>query len=262
VSDAEKMSDPSTAPHPRRGPAWWTPLAAVACAALLALSAYAGPAVLGVAVLVVGGLLVWGWPVLLALPAPRSTVLALSVCAVASVVAVTLTRDDPLLDWLALAIAGGVIACFGHQLLRRDGRPRLVESLAGEIMAVTLLASAAAIVALPRTPGGADIVLVLAAAVAAVGLVELVPLPERLTVVPAVVASAAAGALAAALVPHVTSGFGAIVGLAFAVTALVVRRLFLAQPVLAFTSAALSMAAAPIAASGIVTYVLARLVIG
>jgi hypothetical protein len=249
-------------PHPRAGSPWWTPLAAVAGAALLALAAYSNVAVLALAVLVVDALLVWGWPVLLQLPAPRGTLGTLAAASVASAVAVATTRDDPLLDWLALAIAGGVIACFAHQLLRRDGRPRLVESLSGEVMAVALLASAAAIVALPRTPGGAGVVLVLSAAAAATGLVELVPLPERLLLLPAIVGSAAAGALAGAFADHVSSGFGAVAGLVYAVAALVVRRLFLAQPTLAFTSAALSLAVAPVAAGGILTYVLARLFIG
>ena len=54
-----------------------------------------------------------------------------------------------------------VLAAFGHQLLRTDGRPRLVESLSGEVMAVALLACATAVVALPRTKAGADAVLAL-----------------------------------------------------------------------------------------------------
>jgi hypothetical protein len=129
-------------------------------------------------------------------------------------------------------------------------------------MAVALLACGAALVGLPRTPGGADTVLTLAAAVAAIALVEVVPLPERLFTLPATVAATAAGALAAGLASHTPVAFGAVVGLAFAITTICVRRLFMSRPVLAFLRAALSLAAAPIMAGGIVTYVLARLFVG
>jgi hypothetical protein len=252
----------SVVPALRPTDRWWPGLTALACAALLAVTAYAGSWALGAAALVIAGVMAWGWPTLLELPAPRSTTAALGISAVLADVAVAATRDDPLLDWLALAAAGGVIVCFLHQLTRRDGRPRLVESLSGELMAVALIACGAAVVGLPRTKGGADAVLTLAAAVAAVALVQLVPLPERLMMLPAFVASTAAGALAAGLVPDVRIAFGAVVGLAYAVAVAFLRRLFSARPVLAFLPAALALAAAPIAASGIATYVLARLLVG
>lgn len=269
---AERSSDPapesmeaaSASVVPARRPAdrWWPALTALACAALLAVTAYAGSWALGAAALVVAGVTVWGWPTLLELPAPRSTTVALGVCAVLADVAVAATRDDPLLDWLALAAGGGVVVCFLHQLTRRDGRPRLVESLSGELMAVALIACGAAVVGLPRTKGGADAVLTLAAAVAAVALVQLVPLPERLMMLPAFVASTSAAALAAGLVPDVRIAFGAVVGLAHAVAVAFLRRLFSARPVLAFLPAAVALAVAPIATSGISAYVLARLLVG
>jgi hypothetical protein len=259
------MSEPlveTAPPTSRASDRWWPPLTALACAALLGIAAYAGSLALGGAMLVVSAVMIWGWPILLELPAPRGTFAALGFSAVFVMSAVALTREDPLLDWLALAAAGGVVVCFLHQLLRRDGRPRLVESLSGEIMAVALLTCGAALVGLPRTPGGADTVLTLAAAVAAIALVELVPLPERLFTLPATVAATAAGALAAGLASHTPVAFGAVVGLAFAITTICVRRLFMSRPVLAFLPAALSLAVAPIMAGGIATYVLARLFVG
>ena len=164
-----------------------------------------------------------------------------------------------MLDWLALAAAGGVVVAFLHQLLRRDGRPRLVESLSGEVMAVVLIVCAAALIGLPRTKGGADAVLSLAACAAAAFAVELVPLPERLMAVPLVVGSAAAGGLAAGLVPDTPVTFGVVAGLAYAVGVICLRRLFMARPVLAFLPATMPLAMAPIAAGGMATYVLARL---
>jgi hypothetical protein len=241
---------------------WWPPLTAVAMAAVLALAAYAGTEPLGAAVLLLSALLIWGWPLLLDLPAPRGTMAALGAAAVMCDVAVVLTKDEPLLDWLALAAAGGVLTAFVHQLLRTDGRPRLVESLSGEVMGVALLVCAAALIALPRTKGGADAVLALCAAAAAASIVELMPFPERLLAFPTVVAAAAAGGVAAGFAAHTPTDFGVVLGLAFAVASIVLRRMFMARPVQAFLPAAVSMAVAPIAASGIVTYVLARLFIG
>jgi hypothetical protein len=252
---------PTIAP-PRASDRWWPPLTGLACAGLIGVTAYAGTWALAGAVLIVTGVLAWGWPVLLELPSPRSTTTALGVSAVFATVSVAATRDDPLLDWLALAAAGGVLVAFLHQLVRRDGRPRLVESLSGEVMAVALIVCAAALIGLPRTKGGADAVLSLAACAAAAFAVELVPLPERLMTPPLVLGSSAAGGLAAGLVPGTPVAFGAAVGLAYAIAVICLRRMFLTRPVLAFLPAAMALAMAPIAAGGVLTYVLARLFVG
>ncbi len=229
---------------------------------MLSLAAYAGSPVLAVAVLLVSGMLAWGWPVLLDLPAPRGTLATLLVGAALCDLAVALTTDDPWLEWLPLAAAGAVLAAFAHQLLRTDGRPRLVESLSGEVMAVALFACAAAVIALPRTEAGADAVLALGAAGAATAIVELLPFPERLLVLPSVVAATAAGGVAAGLAASTSTEYGLAVGLGLAIANAVLRRMFLVRPARAFLPAAVSMAVAPLAASGVVAYVLARLFIG
>ena len=128
---------------------------------------------------------------------------------------------------------------------------------------MALIVCAAALVGLPRTKGGADAVLSLAACAAASYAVELVPLPERLMTLPSVVGSSAAGGLAAGLVPGTPVTFGAVVGLAYAI-----GRDLPAPDVhgrgrrVAFLPAAVALAMAPLAAGGVVTYVLARLFIG
>ena len=246
----------------RRWPWWAAPLVGAAMAALVGVAGYAGVPVLAAAVLLVDAVLLWGWTLLLDLPAPRSTTAALGLAAVATLLSVALTRDEPYLQWLPLAAAGSVLACFAHQLLRRDGRPRLVESLGGEVTALALLVCAAAAVALPRTPGAADSSLTLGVAVVATSLVELVRLPERLYAALATVSATAAAALAAGLAPHTTAVFGAGLGLCVAVIAVGVRRLLLAQPAAGDPRSALTLAAAPLAAGGMLAYVLTRLFIG
>jgi hypothetical protein len=256
---AEQLNEPILPEAPRVTPRWWPPLTALACAAVLALAAYAGSSALGGAELLVCALLVWGWPRLLDLPAPRGTVLTLALAAVGCDAAVVLTTTEPLLDWLALAGAGSVLLAFGHQLARTDGRPRLVESVSGEVMGVALLVCATALVALPRTAAGADAVLALSAAAGAVAIIELLPFPERLFALPTIVGAAAAGGVAAGFAAHTPTDLGVVLGLAYAIASIVLRRMFMARPMSAFPAAALSMAVAPLAASGIVTYVLARL---
>ena len=47
-----------------------------------------------------------------------------------------------------------MLAAFVHELVRRDGRERLVESVAGTVAGVVLAATAAGWVATGRTDGG------------------------------------------------------------------------------------------------------------
>ena len=60
-------------------------------------------------------------------------------------------------------------AAFLHQLLRRDGRPRLVESVASVITALALVVSGACLVPLPRTAEGAAVMAVAGAALGVCG---------------------------------------------------------------------------------------------
>src|SRR2546423_1924861 len=124
---ADQMTEPAPTDHavlPVQPVAhrWWPRSATIACGALLGVAAYAGAWVLAAATLVVLGLLAWGWATLLELPAPRGTMVTLCVSALLALSAVAATQDDPLLDWLALAGAGGVVASFVHQLVRRHRR--------------------------------------------------------------------------------------------------------------------------------------------
>ena len=156
------------------------PLAVVAYSGLLVLAVLAGVPFAAAAVALGAGVLAWGWAGLLGLPSPRGTSFVLGVGTVATVLTVALTRDDPFLRWVPAALAGSMVVAFLHQLLRRDGRPRLVESVASVITALALIVSGGCLVPLPRTAAGGSVMAVAGAAVAVCALVDLLARVPRL----------------------------------------------------------------------------------
>lgn len=154
---------------PRRvyPPGRLTVLATVAYAGLVALTGFASTELVALAVALGGLVLAWGWPILLNLPSPRGSMSVLAIGTVLMVAAVVLTRTDPFLAWVPAALAVSVVIAFLHQLLRRDGRPRLTESVAGTTSGLAIISSGVALAPLPHVLGGGG---VLAAAMAGLGV--------------------------------------------------------------------------------------------
>ncbi len=149
------------------------PLGAVLTAALLALGAHADPMLLGAAVAWAGLVLAWGWPSLLGSPSRVGSSLAIAIAGVGSVVAVWAAKTDPYLRYVPVALALALLAMFLHQLVRRDGRPRLTESIAITAAGLSIAAIGACYIALDRLDSGVAIVTVSLAAVAAGSLADL-----------------------------------------------------------------------------------------
>jgi hypothetical protein len=147
-----------------------TVLATVAFAALVALTAYASPHFVTVAVALAGFVMAWGWPVLLSLPSPRGTTAVLAVGTALAAASVTLATQDPFLRWVPAAMAVSVIGAFLHQLMRRDGRPRLAESVSSSVAGLAVIAAGVSMAPLPRVLDGDH---ALAAAMAALGVSAL-----------------------------------------------------------------------------------------
>ena len=63
-------------------------------------------------------------------PGPRVAAVVLAAGAVAISAAAGLTRTDPYLVWVPVAVAVSVMAAFLHQVFRGGGRPRLTEGIA------------------------------------------------------------------------------------------------------------------------------------
>jgi hypothetical protein len=241
---------------------WWTAGATLAAGGLLSVAGYASVQALAAAALLVVAVLAWGWPTLVDLPSPRGSTAVVALGGAAAVVAVALSEDEPLLQWLALALAGAVVVEFVHQLARRDGRPRLVEGMTGTLAGVVVLASLSSWLALPRTDVGASGVLLVAVPVAIGLALQALPVPGRLTAVAGVVLTALLSGLVAGLVPEPTVVAGLVTGLVAGSVAAMLHRLLSVLPPAGSAPAWLAVALAPLASTGMVSYVALRLLVG
>lgn len=126
-----------------------------------------------VALLVVAGI-AWGWPTLLTLPSPRGSSGVIAATGLVAVVVVATTPGGASLERLPVVLGLAVLAACVQQLLRYDGRPRVVDALGGTLMGTGLATCAAAWTTLPSIEGGPAVAL--GAAVVAV-LVALLQAP-------------------------------------------------------------------------------------
>lgn len=229
---------------------------------VLVLGAAAGTWPDVAATMLIVAVLAGGWPPMLDLPSPRGAIVVLFLGGTLAVVAMARTTSEPRLQWLALALAGAVVATFVHQLARRDGRPRLVESVAGEISGVVVLASLSTLQALPGTLPGVTGVLIWAGSVAAAAAVQALPLPARLLGPLGLVVGTAVGALVGGLAADGRLVAGAAVGALVSGVALMLRQLLGSLPAAGRSPGWWAAAVAPVAASGMVGYVALRLTLG
>lgn len=240
----------------------WTTATTAVAAALVVLGAYAGTWAAAAGALVSVALLAWGWPHLLDLPSPRGTTATVASGGAAAVIAVALTDGEPRLTWLALALGGGVVGEFVHQLARRDGRPRLVESVTGTVWGLASLAGLATMVALPQTPAAVDGVVVWAASVVVALAAALLPLPTRSTLPIGVVAGTLVGGLLGGVLDADTVLAGLVAGGLSTVVALLVHRTLAVLPPASRAPGWVALAVAPLATSAMVAYVALRLLVG
>lgn len=237
-------------------------IASVALAALIAAAAWTmTPVLLAGAVGLAVVVLAIGWASLLDLPAPRGSALAVVLIglggAAVALRAGAMTR--PLAPFAAL-LALAVLLAFGHELLRRHGRPHLVESLAGTLAAEAVALLGAGWVLLPGTKLGLTSVAAVAAAVIGVRLAALLPIPDRAAGWVAYLAGAVVGTIGGVIAEPARYLPVALLSLGVSAVAAGLDRLLLRLPTLRGAAATLSASAAPVLAVGTVAYVLDRLV--
>lgn len=238
---------------------------AVLTAVLAALVAGAG--VMGeVPLVIVAGLLAVllaaGWPGLLDLPARLGTSVVVALGGAGAVIAVTATRGTPFLRELPVVVALAILLAFVNELARQDGRLRLVESVTGTVTGVLVATAAAGWVAAVRAPGGTSLVVSGAFALAVAAAVSAVPLGGWTGATVTTVAAVIAGGGAGAVMPQTEAIAGAFLGLATGILIAALHVLFDRLPTLRRRWAAGAAIVLPVSVSGILVYVVGRVLIG
>ncbi|MPV50430.1 MULTISPECIES: hypothetical protein [unclassified Pseudactinotalea] len=199
-----------------------------------------------------------GWPALVGLPARAAATVVLLATAASSVLVVELLQD---LAWLAVVAAGAVLAAFLAQLFRRDGRPRLLEEVAGTITGAVIVASAAGWLAIGPSPRSEALVITAAVAIAVASVVALVRLPATWSTVASVVLACAAGSGIGFAATTLSTLVGALVGLAAGLLVATVHRLFAHYPVSGRLLPGLAAALSVVSVSGVPVYILGRVLL-
>jgi len=200
----------------------------------------------------------FGWTRLLSVPVGWGVGVVVAVTG-AVTVAMSFLPGPNLLGWLPTALAVGVVLAFVHQMIRRDGRPRLVESVSATVtgQAVSIL-GAGWLVALTLAPDG-GVNAAGAAGCAAAMAVAVVPWPRRATVPLGLVAAALGGAATTAGFASIEVEIGLIIGAAAGLASLGIDVLF--RPAAGDSvRAALAAGVASVMTAGLAAYAMSRFV--
>lgn len=199
-----------------------------------------------------------GWPSLLGLPARRGAVVVLLLTSAAAVTVVEITDD---VAWAALVLAGSVLAAFINELARRDGRPRLVESVSGVVAGCTVVVGGVGWLAMGT--GGAQVGLVLIGSVtlAVAAAITAAPIPAPYSAITTIVATAVVGLVIGYLLINVGMTTGVLVGLSAGLLIATVHHLFGQFPASGRVFPALSGAMLAVAVAGLPVYVLGRVLL-
>lgn len=240
-------------------------LASGVFALLLALGTAADQA-LGAAAIAWGGLvLAWGWPELLGSQSRFGSSLAIGTAGVLAPAVVALTPDEPYLRHVPVVVALAIVAMFFHQLLRRDGRPQLTQSVAVSAAGIAIATMGAAYVPLGRTFGGAEVVVIVAFALALSAIADLgAPMAKARPwmVLAAVVIGWVAGGVAGLFFDVVGVVAGAVLGAVAGGLAHVTRRALCALPPIRGMRGQITAAAASVLVTAVPVYLAARILVG
>lgn len=243
----------------------WAVLGTVGLAALTTLSAYADPYLLTGALALTGLVLAYGWHDLLGAPAPAVPRVLTGLVALVGPITVAATPDEPYLRHVPVVVSGGLLVILLHQLVRRDGRPRLVEALSVSATALALLTCGVTLAPMPRMLGGTDVVACAALAVAAATLADLLVGRQgahQWTLPLAMVLGGAASVATSLVAGSPRIGQAVLLGFLVGAVSHALRRVLGPLPVMVSTRGQLAAAAASLLVVGVVTTVFARVVLG
>jgi hypothetical protein len=177
-------------------------------------------------------------------------------------VAVHSAVEQPFLRFLPVVYAGAILLAFVNEMLRRDGREGLVESVSGTVAGTLVAIAVSGWVATGRTPGGEGLVVTGALALAVAAAVTVLRLSPWTRAVVTALAGAVAGVLGALALPSVDRIAGAVLGLAVGVLMASLSTLFHRLPALERRTPALAAVTLPVTVTGIVVYVAGRVLVG
>ena len=236
------------------------PLGAILTAALLGAAGYAAIPLLAAVVAWGGLVLAWGWPRLLGSTSRVGAPLAIALTAVGAAVATVRTTTEPYLTYVPVAIAAGLLTMFVHQLVRRDGRARLTESVAVTASGLAIAAIGACYIALARLDSGVSILVVALAAVAAATLGDLfMPVGAlRPWLLPlSMVFGGIGAAVASGIQGEPATARAVLIGFVVAAVGHALRRVLLALPTVGRLGAQVTAGVASVLVSAVVAYALA-----
>lgn len=230
-----------------------------AVAWVIGVTALVGPGLAAVALGCAGVVLAWGWAGALGLPTPRGTLAVLLLGGLSVVGSVALRTEAPWLGWLPAALAVSMVVAFGHQLLRRDGRPRVVESVSSVLFGLTVLTCGVFLLPLSRTEAGAAVVVAAVAAAALSSVTDVAGAAARArpwTVPAALLGGGAVGALTALATGQPWSVL-LLIGVVCGGVSHAVRAVFVVLPSSVHTRPQLVTSVASVLVVGVVPYVVA-----
>jgi len=232
-----------------------------ALAAAVAVAGYFGGLPLTVTAALLALAFALGWPSLVGLPFRAGSTVVVAVGGIGAVVVVHQTPEQPYLRFLPVVFAGAILLSFVSELVRRDGRARLVESVSGTVTGTLVAVAAAGWVATGSTPEGEPLVVIGALALAVGSAVVALHLATWLGAVVTSLAAAAAGALGGAILPDIDVVPALVLGLAVGVLVATLHVLFDELPSLARPWPALAAVTLPVTVTGTLVYVVGRVLV-
>jgi len=232
-------------------------------AGLVGIAAWLGVVPLVLVGLVAVCLLAGGWPAIAGQPMNGGTPVVLGATGIVALIAAWRTATDPIMRFVAVGIAMALAMSFLAEMLRKDGRPGLVNSLAASITGAIIATGMAGWVAAVRSATGAALVITGALALVFASAVVALPIhPGWLAAAITVWVAAGVGLLAGFFVPHAGWDIGVIAGATAGAAVAAFRVLLSDEHRYKQTIPGIAAAIVPVAATGILMYALKWLLLG
>lgn len=240
-------------------------VAGVVLSALVIPAVRTDPVLVAAALAWCGLVLSWGWPRLLGSSSRFGSSLAVGVVAVLAPVSAVLPDGVPDLRLVPVALAVGLGLMFGHQILRRDGRPRLTESVGVTAFGLALVAVGTTWLPLTADERRADLAIAGLAAVGVSSLVDLLVGQARLRpwLLPlAMVLGGCTGLICAGVLGAPQAPAAALTGILVAAVSHALRRVLSVLPPVTSIRGQLASASAGLLVPGVVAYGVALALVG